>query len=114
VLRREKQRVGTGIEATDVSEFRMPAVEAAPSKRRPRRTDSESTRTYSLPEFRPFQPCTIPVGGDWRFEMKLDGYRAQVAISGLEVVVYTRNGHDWTRQFRVILPPLRVLTRAQC
>ncbi|MER9353311.1 hypothetical protein NKJ86_10320 [Mesorhizobium sp. M0025] len=32
--------------------------------------------------------------------MKFDGYRAQVAISGSNVVVYTRNGHDWTRQFR--------------
>ncbi|WP_292178697.1 hypothetical protein [Mesorhizobium sp.] len=52
----------------------------------------------------------IPVGADWLFEMKFDGYRAQVAISGAEVVVYTRNGHDWTRQFKVILPPLQALT----
>ena len=43
--------------------------------------------------------------------MKFDGYRAQVAISGLEVVVYTRNGHDWTRQFKVVLPPLQALTK---
>ncbi|TJW39216.1 MAG: DNA ligase D, partial [Mesorhizobium sp.] len=27
------------------------------------------------------------------------------------VVVYTRNGHDWTRQFKVIVPPLRSLTK---
>jgi bifunctional non-homologous end joining protein LigD len=43
--------------------------------------------------------------------MKFDGYRAQIAVSGPEVVVYTRNGHDWTRQFKVILPPLRSLTK---
>jgi bifunctional non-homologous end joining protein LigD len=43
--------------------------------------------------------------------MKFDGYRAQAAISGSDVVVYTRNGHDWTRQFRVIVPPLQALTR---
>ena len=43
--------------------------------------------------------------------MKFDGYRAQVAISGSEVVIYTRNGHDWTRQFKVILPPLQALTK---
>ncbi|NGP16508.1 non-homologous end-joining DNA ligase [Devosia aurantiaca] len=42
--------------------------------------------------------------------MKFDGYRAQIAISGAEVRVYTRNGHDWTEQFKVILPPLRSLT----
>ena len=89
----------------------MSAVEAALSKKRPQRRDSESTPTYPLPAFRPFQLCTltdaIPVGSHWLF----DGYRAQVAIAGPEVVVYTRNGHDWTRQFKVILPPLRALTK---
>lgn len=43
--------------------------------------------------------------------MKFDGYRAQVAISGSTVRVYTRNGHDWTDQFKVILEPLRKLTK---
>ncbi|AZO46311.1 DNA ligase D [Mesorhizobium sp. M7D.F.Ca.US.005.01.1.1] len=85
------------------------------SKRRTRHRDSESIPRYPLPGFRSFQLCTltdhIPVGGDWLFEMKFDGYRAQVAISGSNVVVYTRNGHDWTRQFKVILPPLRRLTK---
>ncbi|TPJ81971.1 DNA ligase D [Mesorhizobium sp. B2-5-13] len=92
----------------------MPAVEAALSKKRAPRRDSESTPRYPLPRFRPFQLCTltedIPAGADWLFEMKFDGYRAQIAISGSEVVVYTRNGHDWTRQFKVILPSVRSLT----
>jgi bifunctional non-homologous end joining protein LigD len=89
---------------------------ATPHKRR-RRRDSESSPTYPLPEPKPFQLCTltdskdIPTGDDWLFEMKFDGYRAQVAINGSEVVVYTRGGHDWTRQFRVILPPLQALTK---
>ena len=43
--------------------------------------------------------------------MKFDGYRAQAALSGSEVVIYTRNGHDWTRPFKVILPPLQALTK---
>ncbi len=43
--------------------------------------------------------------------MKFDGYRAQVAIAGAKVVVYTRNGHDWTRQFKIIVPPLQALTK---
>ena len=43
--------------------------------------------------------------------MKFDGYRAQIAISGSDVRVYTRNGHDWTEQFKVILPPLQALTK---
>ncbi|MER9726989.1 MULTISPECIES: non-homologous end-joining DNA ligase [unclassified Mesorhizobium] len=105
---------GQGIESDYVSEFRMSAVDGTLSKRRTRPRDSESVPTNRLPRFRPFQLCTltdhIPVGGDWLFEMKFDGYRAQIAISGSNVVVYTRNGHDWTRQFKVILPPLQRLT----
>ena len=93
----------------------MEAVEAPPRKKRQPRRDSESTPTYPLPTFRPFQLCTltdtIPTGANWLFEMKFDGYRAQIAITGSEVRVYTRNGHDWTDQFKVILDPLRSLTK---
>lgn len=93
----------------------MPALEAAPRQKRQRRRDSESTQRYPLPKFRPFQLCTltdkVPSGSDWIFEMKFDGYRAQVSISGSEVRVYTRNGHDWTDKFGVILDPLRALTK---
>lgn len=92
----------------------MEAVEAPPRKKRRPRRDSESTPSYPLPIFRPFQLCTlvttIPTGSNWLFEMKFDGYRAQIAITGSEVRVYTRNGHDWTEQFKVILPPFKVLT----
>src|SRR5215217_736562 len=92
----------------------MEAVEAPPRRKRQSRRDSESNPTYPLPNFRPFQLCTltdtIPSGDSWLFEMKFDGYRGQIAISGSEVRVYTRNGHDWTEQFKVILPPLKALT----
>lgn len=95
----------------------MAGLSPATAPKRRRRRDSESNPTYPLPEFRPFQLCTltsaddIPTGTDWLFEMKFDGYRAQVAISGSEVVVYTRNGHDWTRQFKVLIPALQGLTK---
>ncbi|WP_108460965.1 DNA ligase D [Devosia naphthalenivorans] len=92
----------------------MPALESAPRPKRRRRRDSESTSRHPLASFRHFQLCTltnsIPTGDNWLFEMKFDGYRAQIAISGSEVRVYTRNGHDWTKQFKVILEPLRTLT----
>lgn len=91
----------------------MAGVSPVTRKKRSPRTDSESN--YPLPTFRPFQLCTlsktIPSGDDWLFEMKFDGYRAQIAISGAEVRVYTRNGHDWTEQFKAILPPLKALTK---
>lgn len=103
-----------GIESDHVFGFSMPAVEAAIPKKRNRRRDSESTVRHPLPAFRPFQLCTltddIPVGDDWLFEMKFDGYRAQAAISGTRVVIYTRNGHDWTRQFSVLVPTLQTLS----
>ena len=105
------RKIGSG----DAVEFLMAALEAATGKKRTRRRDSESIPTYPLPQFRPFQLCTltenIPAGTNWLFEMKLDGYRAQAAISGSDVVIYTRNGHDWTRQFKVIVPALRTLTK---
>ena len=51
----------------------------------------------------------IPVGSNWFFEMKSTAITTRTAISGSEVVIYTRNGHDWTHQFKVILPPLQAL-----
>lgn len=91
----------------------MPALKAALRKKRSPRRDSDST--YPLPTFRAFQLCTlsetIPTGDQWLFEMKFDGYRAQVSISGSKIRVYTRNGHDWTEQFEVILPPMKALTK---
>jgi bifunctional non-homologous end joining protein LigD len=43
--------------------------------------------------------------------MKFDGYRMQAAIAGDQVRLYTRNGHDWTRQFGYVAPALSRLTK---
>jgi bifunctional non-homologous end joining protein LigD len=42
--------------------------------------------------------------------MKFDGYRMQAAIAGDQVRLYTRNGHDWSRQFGYVAPALSKLT----
>src|SRR5687767_7726429 len=95
----------------------MPALKAAPGKKRPSRRDSESSQDSKLilPAFRPFQLATlerqVPKGDSWLFEMKFDGYRMQAAIAGDQVRCYSRNGHDWTQQFGYVVPALSRLTK---
>src|SRR4051794_27950228 len=43
-----------------------------------------------------------PEGKEWLYEIKTDGYRAQVHIRDGKVTVYSRNGYDWTDQFSAI------------
>ena len=91
------------------------AVKPPAAPKRPlRRRDSESTPPV-LPAFREPQLATlqakVPPGDKWLFEMKYDGYRCQAAIAGSEVRLYTRNGHDWSRQFGSVAPALASLTR---
>jgi bifunctional non-homologous end joining protein LigD len=92
----------------------MAPVAAPPSNKRPRRRDSESI-SLVLPTFRPFALATlqkrVPTGERWLFEMKFDGYRAQAAIAGGEVKMYSRGGHDWTRQFGYVVPALSQVTK---
>ena len=56
-----------------------------------------------LPKFRALQLATlvdaVPTGNDWMHEIKFDGYRALIAVAGAKVMVYTRNGLDWTDKF---------------
>ena len=92
----------------------MGAVKPSITKKRPSRRDSDSTQ-LDLPTFRPPQLATleakVPAGDSWLFEMKYDGYRMQAAIAGDQVRLYTRNGHDWTKQFGYVAPDLAKLTK---
>ncbi|WP_017917876.1 DNA ligase D [Burkholderia gladioli] len=62
-------------------------------------TSLEGARQAPLPAtFRP-QLATLVDGapdGEWRYEIKFDGYRMLTRIDGTEVRIFTRNGHDWT------------------
>jgi bifunctional non-homologous end joining protein LigD len=51
------------------------------------------------------EPCDpslqerAPTGDGWVYEIKTDGYRAQVHIRNGRVTIYSRSGYDWTSQF---------------
>ncbi|HTO60038.1 MAG TPA: hypothetical protein VMM15_02165 [Bradyrhizobium sp.] len=40
-----------------------------------------------------------PEGDGWAYEIKADGYRAQVHLHEGEARAYSRMGHDWSEQF---------------
>ena len=51
------------------------------------------------------QPCipmpakAVPDGHAWLHEVKFDGYRVQAHKEGSRVVIYSRNGHNFTERF---------------
>src|SRR5262245_55623102 len=59
----------------------------------------------SVSAFRFIQPCSpirakeVPAGEGWLHEVKFDGYRVQAHKIGSRVVVFSRNGHDFTERF---------------
>ncbi len=45
----------------------------------------------------------MPAGPDWLHEIKHDGYRLIVQREGGHVRLFTRNGHDWSDRFPLIV-----------
>jgi bifunctional non-homologous end joining protein LigD len=58
---------------------------------------------------RTFEPCIptrgtkVPTGPDWIHEIKHDGYRLIVQRQDKRVRLFTRNGHDWTDRYPLIV-----------
>jgi bifunctional non-homologous end joining protein LigD len=52
---------------------------------------------------------TAPKGSGWLYEIKTDGYRAQLHIRDGKVTIYTRRGHDWSREFAALAEAARAL-----
>src|SRR5262245_50121503 len=42
------------------------------------------------------QSATVPAGGHWIYEIKLDGYRIMTRFEDGKATLITRRGHDWT------------------
>jgi ATP-dependent DNA ligase len=60
-------------------------------------------------------PCSpilakvLPAGDDWLHEVKFDGYRVLAHKAGSRVVIFSRNGHDFTERFASIAQVLHEL-----
>jgi bifunctional non-homologous end joining protein LigD len=77
------------------------------------RAAPKAKRAGPMPRFREPQKATlvdhVPSGSGWIHEMKYDGYRCLLGISGGEARIYTRTGLDWTDKFHDIAEAARAI-----
>jgi bifunctional non-homologous end joining protein LigD len=59
-----------------------------------------------IPPCSPIRAKEVPAGERWVHEVKFDGYRVQVHKVGKRVILYSRNGHDFTERFPSIAQQL--------
>lgn len=86
----------------------------APAKKAaaPRRKHASKGQAAPLPAQLQPQLATLvdsPPSGDWRYEVKFDGYRILARIDGNDVRLFTRNGHDWSSKMPRQVAALRAL-----
>jgi bifunctional non-homologous end joining protein LigD len=67
------------------------------------------TAFHFIPPCSPIRAKEVPAGDGWLHELKFDGYRVQVHKVGSRVIVYSRNGHDFTECFPSIAQLLHEL-----
>ncbi|MEG9623489.1 DNA ligase D [Pseudomonas guariconensis] len=92
---------------------RRAKAQATPAKRAANpRTRVANAKKAELPEHLQPQLATLvdaPPAGDWRYEVKFDGYRILARIEGSDVRLFTRNGHDWSAKMPHQVQALRDL-----
>lgn len=77
-------------------------VKTPPARRARKKADQvtlSGAKSAALPESIKPQLATLVESvpdGDWRYEVKFDGYRIMARIDSGKVQLFTRNGHDWT------------------
>jgi ATP-dependent DNA ligase len=75
-------------------------------------------RLRAFPDFcEPCLPSPVerpPAGSDWIHEIKHDGFRLLARRGASGVRLFTRNGHDWTERFPLIVEALSTLKVTTC
>src|SRR5262245_33306291 len=75
-------------------------------------------RLRSFPDFvEPCLPSPVerpPGGSNWVHEIKHDGFRLLARRGAERVRLFTRNGHDWTERFPLIVEALNALKATTC
>jgi ATP-dependent DNA ligase len=56
-----------------------------------------------VPTMQPTLVHDAPEGDQWLHEIKYDGYRTELLLDGDNGRAHTRNGHDWSDKYRLIL-----------
>src|ERR1700757_1543876 len=62
------------------------------------------------------EPClptisrTVPTGRQWAYEIKHDGFRFLAVQRGKRVRIYSRGGHEWSKQLPAIANSLQALS----
>ncbi|CAG9207530.1 3'-phosphoesterase / DNA ligase D / DNA repair polymerase [Paraburkholderia tropica] len=96
-------------------EEREPKIASAPADHAaaPLAADLSAAARAPLPEKIEPQLATLapslPGGGDWITETKLDGYRLLARIEWGEVHLFTRGGHNWAARFPTLVSELEAL-----
>jgi bifunctional non-homologous end joining protein LigD len=84
----------------------------------PNPTAAKHARNGGLPATLAPQLATlvdhIPVGDDWQYEIKFDGYRLLTRVDEKSVRCFTRNGHDWSEKLPALVKSIRALKLSPC
>lgn len=56
----------------------------------------------------------LPIGDDWRYELKYDGYRGQIHVDAGGARILTRTGLDWSHRFPDLTRELAAVVRLPC
>ncbi|AIR91099.1 DNA ligase D [Pseudomonas cremoricolorata] len=95
-----------------LSERTLASSHPEPKRTQPAARARRKTDNATLPAILKPQLATLveaAPSGDWRYEVKFDGYRLLARIDGKDVRLFTRNGHDWSARLPRQIDALRAL-----